>query len=82
MTTALAYRTSKVPKIEVTRIVAPPIEFVMACTPQFIDFGAPSDVYTDAQFFADLKKSSKRRRQMIAEALEEDAKGETLEFPT
>ena len=37
--------------------------------------------YTDAQFRADLKKSNKLRRQMIAEALEEDAKGETLEFP-
>ena len=37
--------------------------------------------YTDEQFAADLKKASKRLDQMVAEALEEDAKGKTLEFP-
>lgn len=37
--------------------------------------------YTDEQFYADLKKARKRLDAMVAAALEEDARGETREFP-
>ena len=66
MTTALAYMPG---------IAVPRIEFITACTPQSID------LYTDTQFYADLKKASKRLDAMAAEALNEHAEGKTRKFP-
>jgi len=37
--------------------------------------------YSDEQFYADLRKASKRLDEMEREALEEHARGETLKFP-
>ena len=37
--------------------------------------------YSDTQFYADLRKASKKLDLMIKQALDEDARGETLEFP-
>ena len=37
--------------------------------------------YTDVQFYADLKKSSKRLNAMVAEALKDESEGKTREFP-
>lgn len=37
--------------------------------------------YSEKQFYADLRKSSKQLDLMVAKALEEHAKGKTREFP-
>lgn len=81
MTTALAYKTSGVPRLKVIRTAAPRIRFIMACTPQPSELVAHGNEYTDKQFYADLRKSSKRLDAMAAEALKNEAKGKTREFP-
>lgn len=81
MTTALAYKTSEVPRIKVSRIVAPRIAFIMACTPQSIDLAAHGDIYTDAQFYAHLKKASNWISSMEEAALKEHAEGKTRKLP-
>jgi len=84
MTTSLTYETSGVPKISIagfTRMVTPRIPFTTACTPQFIDLAAHVDVYTDAEFYADLKKASKWIDGMEEAALKEHAEGKTRKLP-
>ena len=81
MTTALPYEIKKAPKTQVTRLVAPRIEFVTVCTPSGTDLAAQEGEYTDKQFYADLKKASKRLDAMAAKALKEDAQGKTKKFP-
>jgi len=81
MTTALAYKTSEVPRVKVTTVATPRISFITACTPPPVDIVSCKGGYTDEQFYADLKKASKRLDAMEAEALEEDAQGKTRKFP-
>ena len=82
MTTATAYgKISKVPEAEFTIVEAPPITFITESTPQSVDFAVHGDVYTDAQFYADLEKASKQLNAMLKEALEEHAQGKTRKFP-
>lgn len=38
--------------------------------------------YTEAQFYADLRKSSKKLDSMVKRALKEDARGKTRKFPS
>ena len=82
MTTALAYMTDEVPGTKVTGVSTPRIGFLItACTPQTVEFAMHGDAYTDAQFYADLKKSGNWIDEMEEAALKEHSEGKTRKLP-
>lgn len=71
------------PKLKFTMMKPPTTSgaFILAGTPFLTEVSSNVGEYTDAQFYADLKKASNWLDAMEAEALKEDAEGKTREFP-
>lgn len=65
-----------------TREISTAIDtFTVERSPLPIDLAAYQVGYTEEQFAADLKKASSKLKAMAKQAVEEDDRGETLEFP-
>jgi len=73
-------RLPKKPKVAMATTVVGELRSDSTSLPVGIVLSGESG-YTDAQFYADLKKASKWLDAMEAEALKEEAEGKTREFP-
>ena len=86
-TSVFGLTTVNIPKIKIPKIKVKMAETVTGIlmsdrTPLPVDIALYQEPeYSDAQFYADIKKASKRLDLMVNGALKEHAQGKTRKFP-